>query len=289
MAKKSTHRITVAAALGVVGLTALSVGDPSIDAATPEARSTEHPSLVQTGTGLALGLIRAARNSDPVLCEIAGNMLGLNFFTSGLPPVVSAMRPSDPVAAEVGAWTMRPIQGNEPVAPLAAALGDQDPCVRNLAGRLLGRTRHADATAALSPERLARLCQGECYQPSDRRRPITRIEVVRIRPQASPGEDIAALVEDPWRVLPCEPDPAGCQVAFGDEEFASSGRDVLYYVRAIEAPSPAVDADPLGCTRDESGRCVELKPCSERPADDECLSLTEERAWSSPIFVNRAP
>ena len=63
----------------------------------------------------------------------------------------------------------------------------------------------------------------------------------------------------------------------------------LYYVRAIEAPSPAVDADPLGCTRDESGRCVELKPCSERPVDDDCLSLTEERAWSSPIFVNRAP
>ena len=65
-----------------------------------------------------------------------------------------------------------------------------------------------------------------------------------------------------------------------------SGRDTLYYVRAIEATSLAVDADPLGCTYDETGRCVEVDPCFFRPDDDECLAETEERAWSSPIFVN---
>ena len=145
-----------------------------------------------------------------------------------------------------------------------------------------------DAVSALAPERLARLCQGECYHPAERRRLISHIEIVRIRTQTRPGEDVGTLIEDPWRVLPCEPDPGGCQVAFTDEEFALSGRDALYYARAIEEPSLAVAADPLGCRRDASGRCVEVSPCFGRPADDDCLAETEERAWSSPIFVNRA-
>ncbi len=145
-----------------------------------------------------------------------------------------------------------------------------------------------DAAGALAPERLERLCQGECYHPSDRRRPITRIEVVRIRPQLRRDEEMSALIEDPWRVLPCAPDPAGCQVAFSDEEFSQAGRDALYYVRAIEAPSLAVSADPLGCRRDAGGRCVEVRPCFGRPEDDDCLAQTEERAWSSPIFVDHA-
>jgi len=145
----------------------------------------------------------------------------------------------------------------------------------------------ADAIDAMAPDRLARLCQGECYHPGDRRRPITRIEIVRIRPQQRRDESIAALVEDPWRVLPCPGDGGGCQVAFTDPEFGPSGRDALYYARAIEAPSLAVGADPMGCTRDESGRCIAMNPCFGRPADDDCLAETEERAWSSPIFVQQ--
>ena len=145
----------------------------------------------------------------------------------------------------------------------------------------------ADAVSALSPERLNRLCQGECYHPSDRRRRITRIEVVRITPQRNGEEAIEGLVEDPWKVIPCPADGGGCQVAFSDPELPGLGRDALYYVRAIEEPSLAVGANPLGCTADESGRCVSLDICSERPTDDDCLAETEERAWSSPIFVDR--
>jgi hypothetical protein len=145
-----------------------------------------------------------------------------------------------------------------------------------------------DALAALASERIERVCQGECYHPSDRRRAITRIEVVRIRPQQRAGEDVAALIEDPWMVRACPGGSGGCRVAFTDDSFASSGRDALYYVRAIEEPSLAVAADPLGCERDESGRCVTISPCFGRPAEDDCLAETEERAWSSPIFVNAA-
>jgi len=145
-----------------------------------------------------------------------------------------------------------------------------------------------DATGSMTPERLARLCRGECYNPSDRRRLISRIEVVRIRPQEEASENVAVLIDDPWKTLDCPPDPSGCQVAFSDEQFVGSGRDALYYVRAIEAPSLAVDADPLGCTRDAAGRCVDVDPCFGRPAADDCLAETEERAWSSPIFVDQA-
>ena len=143
-----------------------------------------------------------------------------------------------------------------------------------------------DATSALEPDRLARLCQGECYNPSTERRLITRIEIVRIRPQRAPDEEIVGLVEDPWRVVDCEPDPQGCVATFVDESYLREGRDALYYARAIEAPSLAVAADPLGCRRDENGRCVQVDPCFGRPNHDECLSQTEERAWSSPIFVD---
>ena len=35
-----------------------------------------------------------------------------------------------------------------------------------------------------------RLCRGECYNPSDERRKISRIEVVRIHPQVTGNEEI---------------------------------------------------------------------------------------------------
>ncbi len=145
------------------------------------------------------------------------------------------------------------------------------------------------ATTALSHERLQWLCKGECYNPSDERKRITRIEVVRIRPQVTPGEPLDQLIEDKWRVFPCEASEAGCVVQFEDPEFVAAARPAVYYARAIEEPSPAVNGGQLRCKYDESGRCIEVHPCYgdyRSPKSDDCLTTIEERAWSSPIYVD---
>ena len=150
----------------------------------------------------------------------------------------------------------------------------------------------ADSVAALGEERLQNLCLGECYYPSDTRRPITRIEVVRIRPQQTPGEEVNGLIEDPWKVLDCMGQDDACTVEFEDEEFSIAARESLYYVRAIEAPSMAVNADPLRCEKDAEGICIRANPCEgdyRTPKSDDCLAPAEERAWSSPIFIDPDP
>ena len=142
---------------------------------------------------------------------------------------------------------------------------------------------------AMSPKRLDKLCRSECYNPSDKRKIISRVEVIRILPQQTPGENVANLIQDPWRILPCRPEPDGCTVRFSDEQFDDLARDAVYYVRAIQEPSPTVNADNLRCEFDDNGICIKVNPCfggRQTPADDNCLAMSEERAWSSPIFVD---
>lgn len=140
----------------------------------------------------------------------------------------------------------------------------------------------------LGAERLEQLSGGECYHPSDRRHPIERIEVVRIRPQTAPDEPIAGLIDDPWLVHECPADGGGCTFTFSDPEFAGGERETLYYVRALQAPTPVINADNLRCERDDAGNCVAVDPCfrdPRTPADDDCTAPARERAWSSPIYV----
>jgi hypothetical protein len=146
----------------------------------------------------------------------------------------------------------------------------------------------APVLPGLSKQKLEKLCRGECYNPGDKRRAITRIEVVRIRPQERPAEPLEDLIEDPWLVLPCAGDTDGCVVEFEDPGYVDEKRDIVYYVRAIEEPSPAVNAGALRCRYDAEGNCVEANPCYgdyRTPGDDDCLAMNEERAWSSPIYV----
>lgn len=145
---------------------------------------------------------------------------------------------------------------------------------------------------SLPADRLEYLCRGECYNPSDERRRISRIEVVRIRPQVKKGEPVAPLIQDPWKKIDCPDDASGCVVEFEDPDFVPGSREVTYYVRAIQEPTPAVNGKGLRCDYDENGNCVQARPCfgDYRTAwDDDCLSPVEERAWSSPIFLVPGP
>ncbi|MCA9511407.1 MAG: DUF3604 domain-containing protein, partial [Myxococcales bacterium] len=151
-----------------------------------------------------------------------------------------------------------------------------------------------ETVEALGRARIDDLCLGECYHPSDERHPIEAIEVVRIRPQRVPGEDVAPLIEDAWKRFECTPDPSGCVVRFEDDAFE---RDTAYYVRALQAPTPAVNGGGLRATftGGEDGaprRATSVDPCHAgwpTPWDDDCLAPVRERAWSSPIYVDVAP
>lgn len=149
-----------------------------------------------------------------------------------------------------------------------------------------------DALRGLSAERLARLCKGECYHPAEARHAIERIEVVRIRPRRHPDEPMAELIDDPWKVLPCPAAADGCDVTFEDPEFQAAGRDAVYYVRALQEPTPQINAAGLDCVRDETGRCTEVRRClagrEDGPGDDDCLAPERARAWSSPLYVDHA-
>ena len=145
-----------------------------------------------------------------------------------------------------------------------------------------------DVVNALGEERIQKLCANECFNPSGARMKITRFEVVRIRPQVTEGESVEKLIDDPWKVIACNDNGNGCQASFSDPEFAGSNRMATYYVRAIQEPSQKINADNLRCTYDDEGNCIEVNICygdTRTVRDDDCLAEVEERAWSSPIYV----
>ena len=145
------------------------------------------------------------------------------------------------------------------------------------------------ALNGLGSERLETLCGGECYNPSDERHLIDRIEVIRIRPQIQQNEEVGQLIEDPWRTFECSDDAAGCTVEFADPDFVSGGREAIYYARAVQESTGMINADNVRCEYDENGVCVQVNPCFgdyRTDADDDCLAPAQQRAWSSPIFVS---
>lgn len=144
------------------------------------------------------------------------------------------------------------------------------------------------AVAALGEQRLESLCGGECYRPAgELRKKISRIEIVRIRPQIRPDERIAPLIEDPWKVFKCPADGTGCIVEFDDPQHTQKQRSSLYYARIIQEAEPLIVGDPFGCEYNEEGECIKRNYClgSEATPDNNCLAPAEPRAWTSPIFL----
>ena len=120
--------------------------------------------------------------------------------------------------------------------------------------------------------------------------PIAAIEVVRIRPQRTADEPVGA--PDRGRL-------AAFRVRAGSGGLRGSvrGRRVRRLARATPSttcarsrpPTPAINGANLRTEFDAEGRAVRVSPCLggyRTPASDDCLAPVQERAWSSPIYVD---
>ena len=133
---------------------------------------------------------------------------------------------------------------------------------------------------SLSAERLEYLCAGECYNPSNERHIIERIEIIKITPQSYAGEAISPLIQDIWKVIPCS-GSGECIVNFEDENYS---RDTVYYVRAIQESTLAINGSQSQGINEDFKLC---KGSFRTDLTDDCLGETNERAWSSPIYINK--
>ena len=132
---------------------------------------------------------------------------------------------------------------------------------------------------SLSPERLEYLCAGECYNPSNERHIIEKIEIIKITPQSYAGEALA-IIDDAWKTH-LRKMQRECVVEFEDENYS---RDSVYYVRAIQEATIAINGQNV------FGGVNEFKLCKgsfRTDLSDNCLGTSNERAWSSPIYLNK--
>jgi hypothetical protein len=142
---------------------------------------------------------------------------------------------------------------------------------------------------ALSERRLKKLADNECYNPSDERHRLVRIEIIRIMPQNNSSEDPRNLIDDVWKSFECDSNTIECNIEFTDDEFENNARDAVYYARVIEEDILLVNGANLRTKFDDSGNAISVDPCFgdfRTDYTDECLAPEGHRAWSSPIFID---
>ena len=93
-------------------------------------------------------LLEAMRGTGSVPCALAMNEIeGRNGWGRGYDEPVPGV---DSATVAIRKWLNEGIEDPAVVAPLRAALAPGDPCVRQTAARLLGRTKHPQAVRALA-------------------------------------------------------------------------------------------------------------------------------------------
>ena len=143
-------------------------------------------------------------------------------------------------------------------------------------------------TTNLDPKYVKELCKGECYNPSEERYLIEKIEIIKVTPQTQPNENIKDLIQDPWRSFECPESEAGCIVYFSDDDYEIDGRDATYYARVLQEPIERINAGRERCEYDEDGNCIAVDICYgdyRTNPDDDCLTKDYAKAWSSPIYL----
>jgi HEAT repeat protein len=93
-------------------------------------------------------LIAAVRGGNPVLCELAARGASWDGNWRWVGPA-SPLRARNTEMIELVQFAASSPKGREVIAPLRAALGDPDPCVRRFVAPLLGRTQQAAAVETL--------------------------------------------------------------------------------------------------------------------------------------------
>jgi hypothetical protein len=93
-------------------------------------------------------LIAAVRNGNPVLCELAARGASWDGNWRFIGPA-SPLRARDAQMMELVRFAASSPKSREVIAPLRAALGDPDPCVRRFVAPLLGRTQQNAAVETL--------------------------------------------------------------------------------------------------------------------------------------------
>lgn len=138
-------------------LAALAAGTLALLSPKPGSSGTSPPhddvvhlesDIAQTSVSdsvLAARFLASVRGATPLTCEMAIRSLGIGWGWRGQQRVPDARIDQE----ELIRWASERPRDHSAVPPLRAGLIDEDPCVRRMAARLLGRMRNREANEAL--------------------------------------------------------------------------------------------------------------------------------------------